>query len=228
MKKKENKSADWESDRNEIGTLRFRSVGTSAAIETKETTFVAFGLVSTTWFSMRKSEKYRLDKTRLLQPRKRRRPVAVRVKKHARRRFVGRAAWPTLLFLLIEIGAPVGQIEDGEDQREDDARDDVDPLGAQRVRAQPGAAARLRVAVDSDPRPVTVVLVHEDDLRVGRHQRFLHKKKRKRFINCWLPLETSGLDLRTSTANSQRDQHGRHVHDVVILCASRCRGECGT
>ena len=78
-----------------------------------------------------------------------------------------------LVLLLVEVGAPVGQVEDGEDEREDDARDDVDALGTQSVGAQPSATASLPVSVGGDSLLMAVVFVHEDDFRVGRYQRFL-------------------------------------------------------
>lgn len=42
--------------------------------------------------------------------------------------------FPLLVFFLIEIRAPISQVEHGEHQREDNARDDVDAFRAQRVR----------------------------------------------------------------------------------------------
>ena len=83
-----------------------------------------------------------------------------------------------------EIGRPVGQIEDGEDHGENDAGDDVDPLGAQRVAADPrgsatsaaGSPVRMQLQFAAQPPRATsgtAALFHEDDFGSHRHQRSL-------------------------------------------------------
>ncbi len=54
-----------------------------------------------------------------------------------------------LFFLLEEVSRPVDEVEEGEDEREGDAGDDVDPLASRGELGQPGLAlARLRSHVD--------------------------------------------------------------------------------
>lgn len=75
--------------------------------------------------------------------------------------------------LLVQIGTPVRQVEHGENERENDAGNDIDAFRTESVRRQPRTAARFgRQDFIALLGPLSSVL-NEDDFGARRNKRFL-------------------------------------------------------
>jgi hypothetical protein len=74
---------------------------------------------------------------------------------------------------LIEISAPVGHVEHGEYERENNTGDDIDAFRTQRVRAYPGTTTRFCLHPIVSLLSTITTIFHEDDFGTGWNQGFL-------------------------------------------------------